>query len=76
MKAMSLRNIPEDVYRGLQKMAKSNRRSLQEQTKYLLEQEIKLRRGSFVSKATTWRDRLMGRSFSNTIKNIREDRQR
>jgi len=76
MRAMSLRNIPEDVYRGLQEMAKSNRRSLQEQTKYLLEQEVKLRQGSFMFKANAWRHKLKDRGFSDTIKTIREDRER
>ena len=33
MKAISIRNVAEDVYAGLQKIAKTNRRSLQEQIK-------------------------------------------
>lgn len=76
MKAMSLRNIPDDIYRGLQEMARSNRRSLQEQTKYLLEQEVKLRQGSYIIKAAAWRNRLKNRNFSDTVADIREDRQR
>ena len=35
MKALSIRNLPEDVYEALKKMAASNHRSLQEQVRCL-----------------------------------------
>jgi len=76
MKAMSLRNVPENVYNTLQEMAKSNRRSLQEQVKFLLEQEVKLRQGSSISKAVAWRARLNNRNLSDSVASIREDRAR
>ncbi len=76
MKAISIRNVPDNVYVGLQKMAKTNRRSLQEQIKLILEQEVKLSKRSFLADATEWRKKFQGRSFNDTVKDIREDRQR
>ena len=76
MKAISIRNVPEHVYEGLQAMAKKNRRSLQEQIKIILEQEIKLNNRSFLAGAAKWRKRLHGRSLSDTVKLVRKDRQR
>ena len=76
MKAISIRNIPEDLYDGLQAMAKKNRRSLQEQVKWILEQEVKLANISFLAGAADWRKRLEGRRLSNTVNSVREDRKR
>ena len=74
MKSISIRNLPDDVYASLQAMAKANRRSLQEQIKHLLEKEVKLVNGSSLVKAAEWRKRLKGRSHSDTVRLIREDR--
>lgn len=76
MKAISIRNVPDDVYVVLQTMAKTNRRSLQEQIKYILEQEVNLVRGSSVARAVEWRKRLQGRQFSNIVESVRKDRER
>ena len=76
MKSMSIRNISDKVYYAIQKMARENRHSLQEQVKYLLELEVRLRQGSSISKATAWRDRLRNRRFNDTVESIREDRNR
>ena len=76
MKAISIRNVPEDVYIALQAMAKVNRRSLQEQVKHLLEQEVRLINGSPVARAADWRTRLKGRKIGDTILSVREDRER
>ena len=76
MKAISLRNVPEDVYAGLQEMAKTNRRSLQEQVKLILEQEAKLTKRSFLADAADWRRSFQGRDFNDTVKDVRKDRQR
>ena len=46
MKSISLRNVPDTVYSTLQEMARANHRSLQEQIKYILEQEVGLAKGS------------------------------
>jgi predicted CopG family antitoxin len=76
MKAISIRNVPDDVYAGLQKMAKNNRRSLQEQIKLILEQEVKLNKRSFLAESARWRKKFLGRKFKETVTDIRKDRQR
>ena len=76
MRAISVRNVPEDVYAGLQTMAKTNRRSLQEQIKLILEQEVKLNKKSFLADAAEWRKKFQGRKFKDTVKDVRKDRQR
>ena len=76
MKALSIRNVPDHVYIGLQVMAKNNRRSLQEQVKLILEQEVKLTNRSFLASAAEWRKRLQGRVLSDTEKTVRKDRER
>jgi plasmid stability protein len=76
MKAISIRNVPDHVYIGLQVMAKNNRRSLQEQIKLILEQEVKLTNRSFLAAAAEWRNRLQGRNMSDTVKILRKDRER
>jgi hypothetical protein len=76
MKAISIRNVPDDIYAGLQKLAKTNRRSLQEQIKIILEMEVRLNKTSFVADAAKWRKNLQGRSFKDTVTDIRKDRQR
>ena len=76
MKAISIRNVPDQLYAGLQAMAKKNRRSLQEQIKLILEQEVKLSNRSFLAGAAEWRRRFEGRNLSDTVKLVREDRER
>ncbi len=76
MKAISIRNVPESVYAGLQEMAKTNRRSLQEQIKLILEQEVRLNKRSFLVDAAEWRKEFQGRHFKDTVKDVRKDRQR
>ena len=76
MKAISIRNVPDDVYTALQEMAKKNRRSLQEQVKFILERELKLNNRSFLAGAAEWRKLLKGRKLKDTEKMVREDRER
>ncbi len=76
MKAISIRNVPDNTYAALQAMAKNNRRSLQEQIKLILEQEVKLTNRSFLAGAAEWRKRLQGRNLSDTVKILRKDRER
>jgi plasmid stability protein len=74
MSAISIRNIPESTYQALKDMAARNERSLQEQVRYLLEQEVKLVNRSSLVNARAWRKRLQNRSHSNVVDMIREDR--
>jgi len=76
VKAISIRNIPDDVYDALKAMAKSSRRSLQEEVRHLLEREVSLTQGSSLSRAGQWRSRLAGRKHADTVASIREDRGR
>jgi predicted CopG family antitoxin len=76
MKAISIRNVPDDVYARLQEMAKTNRRSLQEQIKLILEREVRLNKRSFLADAAEWRKKFQGRRFKDTVKEVRRDRQR
>jgi plasmid stability protein len=76
MKAISIRNVPDNVYKALQQMAKQNRRSLQEQIKFILEQELKLSDRSFLARAAEWRRLLKAHKFSDIEKMVREDRER
>ena len=76
MKSISIRNVPDNIYTGLQVMAKTNRRSLQEQIKLILEQEVKLKNKSFLVSAARWRKRLHGRDLKDTVAMVRRDRER
>jgi plasmid stability protein len=76
MKAISLRNVPDHIYAGLQVMAKKNRRSLQEQIKLILEQEIELDNRSFLASAAHWRKKLQDRDLHDTVELVRKDRER
>ena len=42
MKALSIRNLPDDVYEALKNMAAANHRSMQEQVRCLIEREARL----------------------------------
>lgn len=76
MRAISLRNVPDHVYAVLQDMARANRRSLQEQVKFILEQEVKLVQGTTTSRAKAWRNKLRDGEFSDIPGLVREDRGR
>ena len=76
MKSISIRNVPETVYAALQKMARENHRSLQEQVKCILEQEARLVKGSPLAAAASWRKQFKGRKFTDTVKMIKQDRKR
>ncbi len=76
MKAISVRNVPDHIYDGLQAMARVNRRSLQEQVKLIFEQEVRLANRSFLTGAAKWRKRLHERDLSDTVKTVRKDRER
>ena len=76
MKSISIRNVPENVYTALQEMARANHRSLQEQIKCILEQEVSLVKGSPLAAAANWRKQFKGRKFTDTVEMIRQDRKR
>jgi len=76
MKALTIRNVDEQVYRRLQEMAKMNRRSLQAQIKLILEREVQLTQGSHIQKIQEWRQRLADRPWGDIVSDIRRERER
>lgn len=76
MKALSVRNLPDDVYEALRAMAASNHRSIQEQVRCLVEREAKLYTGPGLAAARAWRVRLAGRTLGDTVVDVRQDRAR
>lgn len=76
MKALSIRNLPDDVYEALKTMAAENHRSMQEQVRCIIEREARLARSSGLIAARKWRSRLAGREFGDTVEDVREDRRR
>jgi len=57
-------------------MAQKSQRSLQEQVRYLLDQEVKLVSRSTLSAAKDWRSQLEGRNHADIVELIREERSR
>ena len=74
--SISVRNISESTYLALKDMARKNERSLQEQVRYLLEQEVRLAGNSSLGAARAWRARLASGKHSDTVAMIRGDRER
>lgn len=76
MKALSIRNLPDDVYEALKAMAAANHRSMQEQVRCLIEREARLVAGPGLAAARRWRERLAGRALGDTVDDVRRDRTR
>lgn len=57
--------------------AKAEHRSLQEQVRYILTNDVKLRSRSVCEKAAEYRTKLAGRkTVSSVVEDLREDRER
>ncbi|MBK6402073.1 MAG: plasmid stability protein [Rhodocyclaceae bacterium] len=76
MKALSIRNLPDDVYEALKAMAAANHRSMQEQVRCLIEREARLAASPGLAAARAWRVRLAGRNLGDTVEDVRLDRAR
>lgn len=76
MKALSIRNLPDEVYGALKEMAAANHRSMQEQVRCIIERETRLYAGGGMVAAREWRMRLSGRVLGDTIEDVRQDRAR
>lgn len=74
MKAINIRNLPDDVYDALKAMAAANHRSMQEQVRCIIERETKLAASPGLAAARTWRARLAGRTLGDTVADVRQDR--
>ena len=74
MPALSVRNLSQEAYDRLKRMALRSHRSLQEQVKTILERESLLAAGAPAS--LKWRDRLKGRAWGDVTSEIRSERSR
>ncbi len=76
MKTLTIRNIPDDLYNIIRRIAQRNRRSIQQQLLVQLEKIRVLDSKSPVIRAATIRNQLAGRPLGNTVREIREERRR
>ncbi len=76
MKSLTIRNIPDDLYRVITRIAQRNRRSIQQQILTILEKARVLDSESPVERAMAIRKRLEGRKLGNTVEEIRKERSR
>lgn len=76
MKVLTIRNVPEDLYKIIARLARQNRRSIQQQTLTILDRARILDDNAPVEKAAKIRFQLAGRKLGNTIKELREERSR
>ncbi len=76
MRVMTIRNVPDELYRSLALRAERNRRSLQQEALLLLERAQVLERNDAIAKARAMRQRLSGRQLGDTVRELREERER
>ncbi|RMF84216.1 MAG: hypothetical protein D6739_06225 [Nitrospirae bacterium] len=76
MKVITVRNVPDDVYEAVVRLARRNRRSLQQQVLALLEQTRYLSEESPLDRAASLRRKLAGRALGDTVAEVREERRR
>lgn len=76
MKALSIRNLPDDVYEALKALAAANHRSMQEQVRCLIEREARLVAAPGLATARAWRSKLADRKLGDTVEDVRKDRAR
>ena len=76
MKGITIRNIPDDLYRTITRIAKRNRRSIQQQVLSILDRARILDGKSPVERAETIRRKLKGRTLGDTVKEVQKERLR
>jgi len=76
MKTMTVREVPDEVYTVICREAKVHHRSIQEQVRYILEKDVRLKDGGFATAARTWRTKLAGRDLGDSVADIRAGRKR
>jgi hypothetical protein len=76
MKILTIRNVPEDLYQIIARLARQNRRSIQQQIISILDRARILDAAAPVEKAAAIRFKLAGRELGNTNDEIREERSR
>ena len=76
MAAITIRNVPDPLYRALVSLARRNHRSLQQQALLLLEHARLLDRSSPLDRAAAMREALSGRELGDTVAELRKERRR
>jgi hypothetical protein len=77
MKTLTIRDIPEDTYGTVVRLAERNRRSIQQQVIVLLDRARVLERPSPLLVAREIREQLASREkLGDTVRELREDRDR
>ena len=76
MKALTIRNIPDDLHRVITRLAQRNRRSIQQQVLTILESARILDIQPPSDRAKEIRNRLDGRKLGNIVNDIRKERNR
>ncbi len=76
MRRLTIRNIDETVYRGLEDRARRARRSLAAEIRAILEEVLARERSEIARRAAAMRARLSGRYTGNATAEIRADRGR
>lgn len=76
MKALTIRNIPDDLYRVIVKLTKRNHRSIQQQTLVILDRARALDISPPTETARNIRLRLSGRDSGDTVKEVYQERHR
>lgn len=76
VKAITIRNITEDLYNAVVRLAQLNRRSIQQQVIILLERARQLDTEPPPDRARSIRERLSGRPLGDTVQELRAERQR
>jgi plasmid stability protein len=76
MKVITVKNIPDDLYKIIVRNAKRSNRSIQQQVLTILDRVRILDGESPVEKASEIRLKLKGRRLGNSIDEIRKERER
>ena len=76
MRILTIRNVPEDLYKTIAEQAQLNRRSLQQQVMTLLDKARLISQDCPVEKAAELRQRLAHRKLGDTVREIRAERKR
>jgi plasmid stability protein len=76
MKVITIRNIPDDLYRVITRLANRNRRSIQQQVLTILDRARIFDKESPVEKAREIRKHLETRELGSCVDEIREERNR
>ncbi len=76
MPVLTIRDVPDDLYALLKRLASRNRRSLQQEALVRLEQARLWDTESPLLRAQAIRERLAGRDLGDAVAEVREERRR